>query len=62
MKEEMKESRLVCNTEYYLTHCFPGVFAVSFIGYLDHGSVAGFFANLVLPTVIVGGLLAMFRR
>ena len=58
----MKETRLVRNTKYYLTYCFPNVFAICFIGYLDHGSVAGLVASLGLTTAIVGSLLAMFRR
>ena len=62
MNENMKENRLVRNTKFYLICCFPGAFAVCFIGYLDHGSVAGMVANLVLTTAIVGILLAMYRR
>lgn len=62
MNENMKETRLVRNTKYYLTYCFPTVFAISFIGYLDHGSVVGLVASLGLTTAIVGGLLAIFRR
>lgn len=62
MNEEKKETRLVRNTKFYLTYCFPSVFAVCFIGYLDHGSVAGLVTSFVLTTAIVGGLLTMFRR
>ena len=58
----MKETRLVRNTKFYLTYCFPCAFAVCFIGYLDHGSVADLVVSLVLTTAIVGILLAMFRR
>lgn len=52
----------VRNTEFYLTYCFPSVFAVCFIGYLDHGSVAGLVTSLVVASAINGGIIAIFRR
>lgn len=62
MNENMKENRLVRNTVFYLTYCFPSVFTVCFIGYLDHGSVAGLVTSLVVASAINVGIIAMFRR